>query len=147
MDVDRFKLYNDANGHLLGSQTLKELGHILEKNLRKNDIIARYGGDEFVVLLPHTPLDTAAEIAERIRQRIEEHPFPGEDSQPAGTLTVSIGVSSFPYSARTGDDLLKMADAAMYRGKKRGRNKVGVYRKGRKGPPPKGKSPYSTTTL
>lgn len=131
LDVDRFKLVNDRHGHLVGSQTLRGLSELLAQCVRQVDTLARYGGDEFTILLVDTAHDAAMAIAERIRRTVEEHLFEVTNSgQPeAGSegqlqLAISIGVASFPEHARERDPLLDAADKAMYRAKSLGRNRV-----------------------
>ena len=124
MDVDHFKDVNDHYGHLIGSKLLVEMGQILIKGLRAIDIVSRYGGDEFVVVLPQTPPSTATQIAERLRKLINRHVFlKGEGLNLK--LTASFGIASYPESATSKDDLLRLADEAMYKVKNRTRD--GVY--------------------
>ena len=116
MDIDDFKMINDRYGHLVGSRVLIETARILEDNLRKVDVISRYGGDEFVMVLPQTPQDSSFLVAERLRRVIEKNRFLKQEGFSI-RLTASLGVATFPYSARTKDELLEVADKAMYRGK------------------------------
>ncbi|MEJ2696820.1 MAG: sensor domain-containing diguanylate cyclase [Candidatus Sulfobium sp.] len=124
MDVDHFKLINDNYGHLVGSKLLVEMGQLLIRSLRAIDIVARYGGDEFVIVLPQTSPASAAQIAERIRRSIERNVFLKKEGYPL-RLTASFGVASYPESAQSKEDLLRLADEAMYRVKYQTRN--GVY--------------------
>ena len=124
MDVDYFKNINDNYGHLVGSKLLVEMGQLLMKSLRTVDIVARYGGDEFVIVLPQTPPDNAVQIAERIRRSIEQNVFLEKDDYSL-RLTASFGVASYPESAKSKEELLQLADEAMYRVKYQTRN--GVY--------------------
>lgn len=124
MDVDYFKTINDNYGHLVGSKVLVEIGQILIKCLRTIDIVARYGGDEFVIALPQTPPNSAIQIAERLRKSIERNVFLKKDGYSL-RMTASFGVASYPGSAKSKEDLLRLADEAMYRVKYQTRN--GVY--------------------
>ncbi len=124
MDIDHFKVINDNYGHLVGSKLLVEMGQLLIKSLRAIDIVARYGGDEFVIVLPQTVPASAVQIAERIRKGIEQNVFLKKDGYSL-RLTASFGVASYPESARSKEDLLRIADEAMYRVKYQTRN--GVY--------------------
>ncbi len=123
LDLDRFKLVNDRHGHLIGSRTLRQLARVLAACVRQVDTLARYGGDEFTILLVDTPLEPALQVAERIRRTVEETAFDGGRSG-ALRLTLSVGVASYPAHGRTREELLDQADKAMYRAKSLGRNKV-----------------------
>jgi diguanylate cyclase (GGDEF)-like protein len=123
IDLDNFKLVNDTHGHLHGSRLLKEIAHLLKRNIRGIDLVARYGGDEFVALLPDTDHATAFRLAERLRAQMETYVYHGE----AGAvikITGSVGVASFPDQAQTQEDLVRLADQAMYRAKGAQRNFV-----------------------
>jgi diguanylate cyclase (GGDEF)-like protein len=124
IDVDGFKQINDTFGHLVGSSALAEMGSVLQRNLRDTDIIGRYGGDEFVVVLPETPLNGALVIAERIRKKVEDYEFVAHDLNIR--LTVSLGVANCPKHTLTADGLIKKADAAMYRAKELSKNTIRV---------------------
>lgn len=127
LDLDRFKLVNDRHGHLIGSNTLRALSKLLAECVRQVDTLARYGGDEFTVLLVDTPHDVALRIAERIRSRVEAHVF--EAGRAGGLqLTISIGVATCPDHGDTREPLLDAADKAMYRAKSEGRNRVASAR-------------------
>jgi diguanylate cyclase (GGDEF)-like protein/PAS domain S-box-containing protein len=127
IDLDHFKLYNDALGHPMGDRLLEEYSRLLAACVRKNDLVGRYGGDEFVVALAGADNAIAAETAERIRDSVAYHPFPGREVLPGGRLTVSIGVSFFPGSAINCLDLVRRADAALYEAKRTSRNRVELY--------------------
>lgn len=120
IDIDHFKNLNDEFGHILGDEVLRHVSAIFNKHLRKADIVCRYGGEEFVVLLPETVRDKAVSVAEKLRSLIENYQFPGL-GRP---LTVSIGVADFPDHGTTRDELVKAADRALYAAKQAGRNKV-----------------------
>jgi diguanylate cyclase (GGDEF)-like protein len=114
-DLDHFKLVNDSHGHQAGSRVLHEVGRLLLRTLRSTDVPVRYGGDEFVILLPETSKDQALEAARRIGGEIQRDPFLADQSFGPLKLTASLGVTSFPDDARSPDDLLRRADEAMYR--------------------------------
>ncbi len=123
MDIDYFKQINDQYGHLVGSKVLVEIGQLLLKNLRSIDIVARYGGDEFVIVLPQTPPTAATHIAERMRKAVEQNVFLKKEGYSL-RMTASFGVASYPESAQSKDDLIRLADEAMYRVKYQTRNAV-----------------------
>jgi len=123
LDLDGFKTVNDRFGHLAGSQTLTEVGQVLRETVREIDMVARYGGDEFVIILPQTGHRGAFVIAERIRNQLAESSYLG-DMGIELRLTASLGVASFPDQGRTRDELIHQADAAMYRVKESGKNGV-----------------------
>jgi len=123
IDLDRFKQVNDTQGHLAGDSALRKLGDLLRREVRSVDTVGRYGGDEFVVLLPETAPHGATIFAERVRQRIQVMDF-GTPDRPL-SVTVSIGVASVPDPrATTPETFLALADAALYRAKGDGRNVV-----------------------
>ncbi len=127
IDIDNFKLYNDANGHLAGDKALKILADLISSQCRAYDVPSRFGGEEFALLFPKTDTGTTRDIAERLRKIISEHPFPHEENQPVGELTVSIGVATFPDDALDWPSLITNADRALYRAKAEGRDKVVVF--------------------
>ncbi len=125
IDVDHFKKYNDEYGHLVGDHVLVSVGECIRKPLRPNDLVARFGGEEFSVLLPETSLDNALTIAERLRERVDMADHGELDGKKIPGATVSIGVAEY----RPGDSLETMiaaADVAMYHAKNEGRNRVCV---------------------
>ncbi len=124
LDVDGFKGVNDTWGHLAGDQVLIELAMVLGRAARSVDTVARYGGDEFVIAVPETGEAGAIAFAERLRDKIESHPFDIGKPEPLH-LTVSIGVAGFPEpKVESAEDLLECADRALYRAKAGGRNLV-----------------------
>ena len=125
LDLDGFKGINDQYGHLAGSGTLAEVGSILAEEVRESDILARYGGDEFVVVLPETPPGGALVIAERLRRAIEEHAFLASQGL-AARISASFGIASYPDHALTPEGLIQKADQAMYRVKERDKNGIEV---------------------
>jgi diguanylate cyclase (GGDEF)-like protein len=126
-DVDHFKNFNDHNGHLRGSETLKQIGDIMKGKFRATDLLAKYGGDEFVVILPQTDKVGAYLAAERLREGIEKRAFPGAETQPLGRITISIGLASYPEHGRSDDEILNRADKALYFAKESGRNRTIIY--------------------
>lgn len=123
LDLDGFKLVNDTNGHLCGSATLTEVANLMMGLVRETDIVARYGGDEFVIVLPETPAERAVTIAERIRKQIEAHIFKGGGDSEI-YLTASFGVASYPEHASSPAALIRCADKAMYTAKEYNKNQV-----------------------
>jgi len=123
LDLDRFKSINDRYGHLLGSQCLAEVAKILAAGIRDVDILARYGGDEFVVILPETTVATAKMVAERLHVGVSTHVFL-KDAGINAHLGASIGIAGIPDHAKTKEDLVRKADAAMYQAKSEGRNRL-----------------------
>jgi len=124
IDVDHFKHYNDQHGHPAGDELLRRLARLMGDGRRANDFVARYGGEEFAIVLVDTPKLTAAQVAERLRDRVASHPFPQAVTQPGGSLSISIGVASFPDDAVDSEALVRAADAALYEAKHAGRNLV-----------------------
>ncbi|MBI1921939.1 MAG: diguanylate cyclase [Geobacter sp.] len=127
IDIDHFKIYNDICGHLAGDAALKKTARLLGISARQMDIVTRYGGEEFCVVLPNAHKKEAMLVAERIRRQIENEPFAYEERLPKGKLTASIGFSSFPDDGQTLKDLINTADIALYRAKARGRNRTVVF--------------------
>jgi diguanylate cyclase len=120
-DVDLFKRINDAYGHLAGDKVLKIIAKSLQKNLRSSDFIARFGGEEFVALMPETSTNEAKIVAEKMRRKIEESPF-NFKKEPV-QITVSFGISEFA-KGETADEVFSRADKALYEAKDKGRNQV-----------------------
>jgi len=127
LDVDRFKAYNDAYGHQAGDRALQHLARLLKRSSRNYDLIARYGGEEFVIILPETDKRLAAEVAERVRAAVAETPIEHAEASQGEYITVSLGVAGFPQDAMEKGDLVRKADRALYRAKRRGRNQVCIY--------------------
>jgi diguanylate cyclase (GGDEF)-like protein len=123
VDLDGFKRINDAHGHMLGSRALVEAAAVIRSSARETDIVARFGGDEFALVLPETGPEGAAAVARRVRERIGRHVFLA-DRGPGSRLTASVGVATLPEAADTAEDLLQAADAAMYRVKERGKDGI-----------------------
>jgi diguanylate cyclase (GGDEF)-like protein/putative nucleotidyltransferase with HDIG domain len=127
IDIDYFKHYNDLYGHQKGDEVLRTIGKILRENVRKNDIPARYGGEEFSIILPNTTEQEALNLADKIRKIIESTKFYGEENQPNGLLTASMGISVYPNKAKDDIELIKSADDALYRAKFFNKNRVETY--------------------
>ena len=122
LDVDNFKKINDTYGHNVGDVVLKNLAQLLKQNVRGTDVVARWGGEEFIILTPKTDLKGAISLAEKIRQAIEKYNFP-----EVKHVTVSIGVAEvLPYEDLV--NVIKKADKALYEAKKKGKNRVEVYK-------------------
>ncbi len=123
-DVDHFKAYNDHHGHLAGDEALRRVANAIAAHARKGDAAYRYGGEEFLIILPEQTADAATATADRLRRAVEDLRLPHEANAP-GVVTVSAGVAAFS-DQDTSDDVLKRADAALYEAKEAGRNRVGT---------------------
>lgn len=127
IDIDHFKKYNDLHGHQMGDIVLKKIGRVFIENKRSTDRIYRYGGEEFSIICSETNKENAKIFAERLRQFVDQEKFKGEEKiKLGGNLTISIGVSNFPFDATKVDHLIKYADDALYKAKAKGRNRVVV---------------------
>ena len=126
VDIDHFKAYNDNNGHLAGDDALRTVARLINGAIRETDILGRYGGEEFAIILLHADLVQMEEVAERIRRTIEETPFPNEELQPMGKITVSMGGCCLSDGMETMEDLIRSADEALYRAKRNGRNQIAI---------------------
>jgi diguanylate cyclase (GGDEF)-like protein len=124
IDIDDFKHYNDRNGHQAGDFALEMTGQCLRSTLRSADVASRYGGEEFCILLPQTTIGEACAIAERIRRRVEETPFPHGKSQPLGAVTITVGVSAFSSTLDSAASIIREADRQLYLAKRFGKNRV-----------------------
>jgi len=122
VDIDHFKRLNDEFGHLLGDEVLRQASSIFSQQLRKNDVVCRYGGEEFAILLPQTNFQQAQTVAEKLRKVVEGWQFPGVPRP----VTISAGIASCPAHGNTRDDVVKAADAALYVAKQSGRNCIVV---------------------
>jgi diguanylate cyclase (GGDEF)-like protein len=124
LDLDRFKAYNDAHGHGAGNRLLQSVGHVLTREKRDADIAARFGGEEFALLLPGRGPE-AIVVAERVRQAIADIPVGALDRHRVPDIvTASAGIATFPVDARDAEELFEQADRALYEAKRRGRNRV-----------------------
>lgn len=127
LDFDNFKYYNDTFGHPAGDELLRVFSRMLEAKLRQEDVIGRYGGDEFGIILTGTCGEKALEIGERIRKATLELDFPYKEYLPAKALTISVGIASFPDNGNDAAELIRMADEALYNAKRNRKNKVELY--------------------
>lgn len=127
VDADHFKNYNDTYGHLHGDRVLRELASILRHNIREIDTVARFGGEEFIVLLPDTDKKGAIAVGEKLRRLVEVHRFIDTATQAPTPITISIGIAAYPDDVRELDDLIDHADIALYDAKDAGRNRVVCY--------------------
>lgn len=117
MDIDYFKFYNDAFGHQKGDRVLATIGNILARLVKEPSFAARYGGEEFAVVMPGADREAARELDEQIKREIAGYPFEGAENMPGGGLTISSGIASFPENGTTAEELVRMADKALYRAK------------------------------
>jgi diguanylate cyclase (GGDEF)-like protein len=127
LDIDHFKLLNDRYGHPVGDRVLRQIAAVLSEDMREIDTVARYGGEEFVIILPETTADEGRAVADRIRAAVERTPFPTREGDEPERLSVSIGNAVFGEDTRSKRDLVRMADAALYYAKSKGRNRVMAY--------------------
>ena len=123
-DLDNFKHYNDRNGHVDGDRLLQRLAKVVQENVRKDTIVGRYGGEEFLVIFPGARRAQALAAAENVREAIAAHDFPFGFDQPLGFLSISGGVAECPIDGSDAATLVRAADDALYRAKREGRNRV-----------------------
>jgi diguanylate cyclase (GGDEF)-like protein len=127
IDLDNFKSLNDRFGHTAGDHLLKYFSQLIRETIRPSDIPARFGGEEFLVILPETDKEDAQVVAERLRKRISMYPFRIDSRKEEVQLTISVGVSAFPEYGQSSEELITLADMALYQAKKEGKNKVAFY--------------------
>ncbi|WP_457638737.1 putative bifunctional diguanylate cyclase/phosphodiesterase [Persephonella sp.] len=127
LDIDDFKAVNDTYGHTIGDIVLKKIAYLIAEEVRETDKVGRYGGEEFIVILPETSVDNAVKLAERIRRKISEFSF--EINNYVLTITVSIGVAGLGEHGKTFEEILQAADLALYEAKRKGKNRVAVLKK------------------
>jgi diguanylate cyclase (GGDEF)-like protein len=123
VDLDHFKSFNDTFGHEAGDMLLRQFGHVARSRTRKEDIACRYGGEEFIIILPDAPLNVTLSRAEEIREAVRKLELKA-DGRPIGMVTASLGVASFPEHALDSETLVRLADAALYKAKHGGRDRV-----------------------
>lgn len=128
LDIDNFKLFNDRHGHLMGNRMLAEIARVIKENVRGVDTAVRYGGEEFAVIFPGMDSNEVAQLAERIREIVENTYIKTGAGEPV-SVTVSIGVASYPRDAQTKSELISHADLALYDAKQAGRNQVCIFKK------------------
>jgi len=124
VDIDWFKRCNDTYGHLFGNRVLQELAQRIKESVRDVDVVCRYGGEEFAVILPQTKKADAQTIGERIRHKVESADFVSDAKDPRVKITVSLGVASYPENGKTTKELIEKVDRALYLAKGRGKNLV-----------------------
>jgi len=124
MDVDHFKFFNDNNGHQAGDEVLQAIGQLMNSVVRESDIVARWGGEEFIIIAAETDKIQACDLAERIRNKIANHAFAHAKKQPLGLVSLSIGVSTISDTTQDAQSLVKLADDAVYHAKDHGRNRT-----------------------
>jgi len=129
IDLDHFKAVNDTHGHLIGSKLLAEIGYLIKAQLRLIDFAFRYGGDEFVVLLPQTGKDQALVVAKRLREGLRESTFCRDEGLNLN-IRASIGLATYPHDARTAHDVIRQADGMMYMVKNSTRDNIGIAQRG-----------------
>src|SRR5437763_2282432 len=129
IDLDHFKSVNDTHGHLIGSKLLAEIGYLIKAQLRLIDFAFRYGGDEFVIMLPQTSKDSALTVAKRLRDNLRTTPFCSEEGLNL-TVKASIGLATYPHDAKTPHDIIRQADEMMYLVKNTTRDNIGVAQRG-----------------
>jgi len=128
LDIDDFKLFNDTEGHLSGDEVLKNIANIAKESTRLIDIIARFGGEEFAIIMPQTEKDEAFFVAERIRKSVREQLSHTWRYFPKDHITVTVGVATFPSDGKDMKDLIRNADRALYKGKKEGKDKTVLFK-------------------
>ncbi len=127
IDVDEFKIYNDTLGHTAGDYALRFLAWLLKHHARMSDMVCRYGGEEFAIILAETSADEGKMAAQRFRRIVEEAEFEGQEVVHNGSLSISVGLACYPDDARSPEELLKKADEALYKAKREGKNRVVIW--------------------
>jgi diguanylate cyclase (GGDEF)-like protein len=124
LDIDEFRHYNQSQGHEKGDEVLRQLGALLRGAVREEDLVGRWGGEEFAIVYRGTPKDTAMRLAHELRQKVQAHRFPDGIYQPGGALTISCGVACFPEDSRKAENLIRCAEGGVAEAKRKGRNTV-----------------------
>ncbi len=127
VDIDHFKLFNDLHGHATGDRVLQTVARAMQAALRTSDVCARYGGEEFAMLLPNTTGENAYYVAERVRRQLQSTRYTGLGLPADANITISVGVATCPRDATVLEELLKLADEALYEAKSTGRDRVVLY--------------------
>jgi diguanylate cyclase (GGDEF)-like protein len=124
LDIDKFKYYNDTHGHIFGDKIIQSVARFLTETIRKTDFVARYGGDEFVIVMPETEKSMANVFAERLQKKFFQDFFENHELPIKTKFTISFGIASFPKDAKSVDELIHNADIALYKAKEEGGNTV-----------------------
>jgi len=124
IDLDHFKIFNDSHGHQAGDEVLHSLGKLMSGVARDSDTVARWGGEEFIIIAPETDKRQACQLAESIRRQVAEFAFPHADQQPLGYVSLSVGVATMSSEVENAEVLLGLADKAVYKAKESGRNRT-----------------------
>lgn len=146
VDIDSFKHLNDNAGHMAGDDVLRRVAQLMAHRIRRADTLGRYGGEEFMILLPQLHKAEALEVGEKIRRAVVETPFEQGRYQPLGKVTLSVGVASYPEDASTLDRLLDSVDASLYASKRGGRNRVSGYESGMELHPGRERGPHAAAS-
>jgi len=123
-DIDYFKNYNDTYGHLAGDEVLRTIAGLIKRNIRSIDTAARYGGEEFALIFPNTDKNAGKIVAKKLKDLVDNCRFNQDNTRPNGKISISIGVSTFPYNGATGEELIECADRRLYIAKANGKNQV-----------------------
>jgi diguanylate cyclase (GGDEF)-like protein len=124
IDLDHFKFFNDTHGHQAGDEVLHSLGRLMNDAARDSDTVARWGGEEFIIISPETDEQQACQLAESIRKQVAEFAFPHADQQPLGHVSLSVGVATLSAVIDNAEQLIGLADKAVYKAKESGRNRT-----------------------
>jgi len=128
IDIDDFKKYNDLYGHVAGDEIIRTISHLMVEASRKKDYVCRYGGEEFAIILPQANKEDAKNIADRLRDKINAHQFPNQETQPKKMFTLSCGVATYPQDAHDKNTLIRNADSALMEAKQSGKDRITIYK-------------------